>query len=75
MEKKKYYLIPINKIDCYFLPHNKPYVIYCNNCKKPSCNYCKNEPSNHNVELIQRMKIEINEIERLENKIKILKYF
>ena len=75
LEKEEYILIPINKIDCYCLEHNDPYVVYCNICNKSSCNYCKNEPSNHNVELIQRMKIEINEIERLENKIKILKYF
>ncbi len=75
LEKQNHFLIPINKIDCYCLEHNDPYVVYCNICKKSSCNYCKNEPSDHNIEIIQRMKIENNEIERLENKIQNIKIF
>ena len=44
-------------------------------CKKSSCNYYKNELSNHKVILIQRMKIENIEIEKLENKIHNIKIY
>ena len=75
LEKKEHILIPINKIDCYCLEHNESYVVYCNDCKKSSCNYCNNEPSNHNIEIIQRMKIEDKEIEKLEKKIQNIKIY
>ena len=75
MEKQNHFLIPINKIDCYCLEHNDPYVVYCNDCKKSSCNYCNKEPSNHKIDFIQRIKIDNNEINELENKIQNIKIF
>ena len=75
LEQKDHVLIPINKIDNYCLEHNDPFVIYCNECEKSSCNYCPNEPLNHKVVLIQRMKISKEKIELLENEITKLKIF
>jgi len=75
LEKEEHILIPINKFDCYCLEHNDPYVIYCYDCKKSSCNYCNKEPSNHKIDFIQRIKIDNNEINELENKIQNIKKF
>ena len=33
LEKQNHFLIQINKINCYCLEHNDPYVVHCNNCK------------------------------------------
>ena len=75
LKKEEHILIPINKFDSYCLVHNEPYVIYCYDCKKSSCNYCNNEPSNHKIDFIQRIKIDNNEINELENKIQNIKKF
>ena len=75
LKKEEHILIPINKFDCYCLEHNEPYVIYCCDCKKSSCNYCNKEPSNHKIDFIQRIKIDNNEINELENKIQNIKIY
>ena len=75
MENKEHSLIDINDIDKYCPEHNKICVIYCEDCEKSFCTYCPNHPKNHNVELIQRMKIEEKEIKHLENQIQNSKIF
>ena len=75
MENKEHSLIDINNIDKYCPEHNEICVIYCEDCEKSFCTYCPNHPKNHNVELIQRMKIEEKEIKNLENQIQNSKKF
>ena len=75
MENKEHSLIKLKNIDEYCPEHNKICVIYCEDCEKSFCTYCPNHPKNHNVELIQRMKIEEKEIKNLENQIQNSKKF
>ena len=75
MENKEHSLIKLKNIDKYCPEHNKICVIYCEDCEKSFCTYCPNHPKNHNVELIQRMKIEEKEIKHLENQIQNSKKF
>ena len=75
MENKEHSLIKLKNIDEYCPEHNKICVIYCEDCEKSFCTYCPNHPKNHNVELIQRMKIEEKEIKHLENQIQNSKIF
>ena len=75
MENKEHSLIDINNIDKYCPEHNDMFVIYCEDCEKSFCTYCPNHPEEHNIKIIQRMKIEEKEIKNLENQIQNSKKF
>ena len=70
-----YFNHPFFKEDNFDLPHfeficqkhSKEIYYYCKNCKKNICNICLKEHSSHNIISFNKIGLNNNEIERIEN--------